>query len=66
MAQINFIAIKRKDIFFGEALLERDSEHGFGVLAFESAFGRKVGVIDQLLCDRRTALTKIFVLRIAH
>src|SRR5207253_10677171 len=66
MAQVDLVAVKRKDVFFGKSPLERESQHGFRVLAAQGAFGRQVGVLNQLLRDGRSALTHALIARVAQ
>ena len=51
LPQINFVAIERKDIFFGKPALEGERQHCLGVFSPQRALGCQVGVLDELLGD---------------
>ena len=66
LTQINFAAVKRKDVFFRQPLFECEREHCFGVLAAQGALRRQIGILDELLRYGRAALANAFVARIAQ
>src|SRR5215207_2849465 len=61
LAQIDLVAIERKDILLRQPPLERKREHRFRVLALQCLFRREIRVLDELLSDSRAALAQSFL-----
>src|SRR5205085_9916965 len=60
-AKINLVAVEREDVLLRHAALDDGGERGLAELASERALGRKVSVLDQLLCDGRAALLEVLL-----
>ena len=66
LAQVNFVAVQRENIFFRKPPFQAECQHRLGVLALKGSFGRQVSVLDELLGDARTALADPFVAGVAN
>src|SRR6201991_1400133 len=66
LAQIDLVAIERKDVFLRETPFKRERQHRFGILALQRLLRREIRVFDELLRDRRTALAQPFITRISQ
>ena len=56
LAQIDLVEIGFQNLFLGIPGIQNDRHHDFVDLAPPGALGRQVKVLDQLLCQRATAL----------
>src|SRR5215213_11290771 len=66
LAQVDLITVQRKDIVLREPALECEGQHRFRILSLKCLFRREVSVLDELLSDRRVALTQSFIARISY
>src|SRR4030095_7606519 len=56
LAQVDLIAVKSKDVLLRQTVLQRQRYQRFVVLSTQSLFRTQVGILNQLLSDRGSAL----------
>jgi hypothetical protein len=65
LAQVDLVAIKRKDVLFGEPAFKRERKHRLSIFTAQSFFRSQISIFDELLGDSRSTLTHLFVTNVS-